>query len=240
MNADRPLPLVSVILATYNEAENIETMIHAILENVRDPVEVIVVDDDSPDLTWKIASDLGDVRVKVVRRIGTRGLASAINRGVIESSGEIVAWMDADLGMPADRLPSMIELTEEHDVVIGSRYVEGGQDIRPAFRVVTSQMVNRLASLVLGYGIRDYDSGFIVMRRSVLNMVTLSPSGYGAYFIELVHACCRKGLSVIEVPYSFRDRTRGESKSAAGPIHFLLTGAGYVIRIFATRFKRLD
>jgi dolichol-phosphate mannosyltransferase len=233
-------PLVSIILATYNESENIREMIGAILANVRDPLEVIVVDDDSPDLTWKIAGEIGDPRVKVIRRIGTRGLASAVNRGLIESSGEIIGWMDADLGMPAELLPSMIARLTDVDVAIGSRYVEGGQDARPPVRVITSRMINAMASLVLGYGIKDYDSGFIVMRRSVLDSVSLTPTGYGSYFIEFVYACCRKGLTVVEIPYTFRDRTRGSSKSAVGPIQFLLAGAAYGFRILTTRMKKID
>jgi dolichol-phosphate mannosyltransferase len=240
MTPTTSLPLVSVILATYNEAENIVDMIQAVLSNVRDPVEVIVVDDDSPDLTWKIAGEVDDPRVKIIRRVWTRGLASAVNRGLIESQGEIIAWMDADLGMPAELLPAMIERTKEVDVVIGSRYVEGGQDARPPIRVLTSRMINTMALLVLGYGIKDYDSGFIVMRRSVLNSVTLSPTGYGSYFIEFVYTCCRKGLTVFEIPYTFRDRTKGSSKSAIGPIQFLLAGAAYGLRILTTRIKRIE
>jgi dolichol-phosphate mannosyltransferase len=240
MSPKASAPLVSIILATYNESENIGEMIGAVLANVRDPVEVIVVDDDSPDLTWKIAGEIGDPRVKVIRRIGTRGLASAVNRGLIESTGEIIGWMDADLGMPAELLPSMIERTATVDVVIGSRYVEGGQDARPPIRVITSRMINAMAMIALGYGIKDYDSGFIVMRRSVLNSVSLTPTGYGSYFIEFVYACCRKGLSVVEVPYTFRDRTKGSSKSAIGPVQFLLAGAAYGLRILTTRIKKID
>ncbi len=92
--------LVSIILATYNESENIRDMIAAILAQVPDPVEVIVVDDNSPDQTWRIASELNDPRIKVIRRVNTRGLASAINRGIIESQGDFIGWMDADLCHP--------------------------------------------------------------------------------------------------------------------------------------------
>ena len=116
----------------------------------------------------------------------------------IESRGDVIGWMDADMSMNPAYLRDMIPLLDEHDVVIGSRYVEGGADIRPQFRVVTSFLVNRFANLVLGKGIHDYDSGFIVMRRSVLDSVTLLPYGYGAYFIELIYHCKRKGLSVHE------------------------------------------
>jgi len=233
-------PLVSIILATYNEQENILDMLDSIFEHVRQPVEVIVVDDDSPDGTWKIVQDLADPRVTVIRRQNVRGLASAINRGIIESRGDVIGWMDADMSMNPAYLRDMIPLLEEHDVVIGSRYVEGGADIRPRFRVVTSFLVNRFAHLLLGKGIHDYDSGFIVMRRSVLDSVTLLPYGYGAYFIELIYHCKRKGLSVHEFPYHFVDRVKGTSKSAPSIFSFLVTGLEYGFRIIVTRVRRFD
>ena len=235
-----PRGLVSIILATYNERENIADTVGAILAHVPDPVEVIVVDDDSPDLTWKVATDLGDPRVKVIRRTGARGLASAINRGIIESRGDIVGWLDADMSHPPGLLPAMLDRLGEYHVAVASRYVEGGQDNRSRMRVLTSRMINRLASLVLGYGIRDYDSGFIVLRRDVFDSVTLNPTGYGSYFIEFVYACRRKGLKVIELPYTFSDRTKGASKSAVNLWQFLTAGMAYGLRILSVRFKKLD
>jgi dolichol-phosphate mannosyltransferase len=208
-----PRGLISIILATYNESENIRDIIAAIFACLPDPVEIIIVDDDSPDLTWKIATDLSDPRVKVIRRMKTRGLASAINRGIIESQGAFIGWMDADMCHPPALLPSMLASPKECDVVIGSRYVKGGKDDRAPSRIVSSRFINRMASLVLGHGIQDYDSGFILMHRYVLDSVSLSPSGYGAYFIEFIYASCRKGLKVVEIPYTFTERTKGVSKS---------------------------
>jgi dolichol-phosphate mannosyltransferase len=232
--------LVSIVLATYNERENIREVITAILAALPDPLEIIVVDDDSPDLTWQIASELGDSHVKVIRRTRARGLASAINRGIIESSGDFIGWMDADTCHPPALLPAMLERLRECDVVIGSRYVEGGRDDRSFSRVITSRFINRMASFILGYGIHDYDSGFILMRREVLDAVSLIPSGYGAYFIEFIYACCRKGLKVLEIPYVFRERTRGVSKSAVNPLKFAIAGCAYVIRILKSRITKLD
>jgi dolichol-phosphate mannosyltransferase len=232
--------LVSIVLPTYNEKENIIEAVNNIIRHIGDPVEVIVVDDDSPDQTYRIVTEMGDERVKVIRRLRTRGLASAINRGIIESRGEIIGWMDADVSMPADLLPIMIENLGDHDVVIGSRYVEGGRDDRSRLRVITSRLINGLASLVLGYGIKDYDSGFIVMKRQVLDSVTLMPTGHGSYFIEFIYACCRKGLKVLEVPYTFRDREKGTSKSAPSLWQFLIAGAAYGFRIFIARVRPLD
>ena len=204
-------PCVSIVLATYNERENILDTIEAIFEHVKETVEIIVVDDDSPDETWKIASELNDPRVKVIRRVSTRGLASAFNRGIIESRGEIVGWMDADMCMPPAMLPGMIERLNDHDIVIGSRYVEGADDDRAQLRVMSSVLINRLAGLVLGYGIKDYDSGFVMLRRTVFDKVSIIPTGYGAYFIEFLYTCRKKGLTVYEMPYVFRDRAKGVS-----------------------------
>jgi dolichol-phosphate mannosyltransferase len=233
-------PKVSIILATLNERENIIELINGVFTALPESTEIIVVDDDSTDGTWQEVEKLADDRIKLIRRIHTRGLASAINRGIIESRGEIIGWMDCDLCMPPSLLPQMIALLDENDVVIGSRYVPGGEDNRSKTRVVTSRAVNRLANLVLGYGIRDYDSGFIVLKREVFNQVTLIPEGYGSYFIEFIYNCCRKGLKVHEFPYQFHDRTRGVSKSMPSMRSFIHTGIGYVNQIFSARLKRLE
>jgi len=232
--------MVSIILATYNERENIVDTIQGIFKHVPDPVEVIVVDDDSPDQTWKLAAELGDARVKVIRRVDTRGLASAFMRGIIESEGDIVGWMDADTCMPPALLPQMIDKTRDYDVVIGSRYAPGGKDDRAPLRVTASRLINRFAGLVLGYGIGDYDSGFVVLRRSVFNKVTIIATGYGAYFIEFLYTCRKKGLTVYEVPYVFTDRTRGVSKSAPSLVRFFTQGMGYVTRILLARLRHID
>jgi dolichol-phosphate mannosyltransferase len=232
--------LVSIVLATYNEREHILNSIAGIRSAVPPPLEIIVVDDDSPDGTWKLVADAGLTDVTLIRRVDTRGLASAFMRGIIESRGEIVGWMDADMSMPPTLLPQMIDLLTEADVVIGSRYAPGGEDVRHPLRRVSSVVINRFASLVLGHGVRDYDSGFVVLRRSVFDKVSIIPTGYGAYFIEFVYACCRKGLRVREVPYVFRDRASGVSKSLASVSRFAWLGAGYVYRIVRARFRTLD
>ncbi|MFN2387198.1 MAG: polyprenol monophosphomannose synthase [Thermoanaerobaculia bacterium] len=235
-----PDPRISIVLATFNERENIVDTIQSIFQHLGDSAEVIVVDDDSPDETWRLAQGLRHPRVKVIRRIGTRGLASAFNRGILESRGAVVGWMDADMCMPPAMLPRMIALLSEHDVVVGSRYAPGGGDDRHWVRVFSSRLINGLASVVLGQGIRDYDSGFVVLRRSVFDKVSLIPTGYGAYFMEFLYACRRKGLTVEEVPYVFRDRQKGISKSAPSLLRFLRTGLQYVTRIFVARLRQRD
>lgn len=233
-------PRVSIILATYNERENILDTIGSIFEHVKDPVEVIVVDDDSADETWKLVRDLNHSRVTIIRRVATRGLASAFNRGIIESRGQVVGWMDADMCMPPSMLPAMIEKLNEYDIVVGSRYAKGGKDDRATLRVISSRLINGLARLVLGFGIKDYDSGFVVLRRSVFDKVSIIPTGYGAYFMEFLYTCRKKGLTVYEMPYLFRDRAKGISKSAPSIYRFFKTGMQYVVRIFIARLRRID
>jgi dolichol-phosphate mannosyltransferase len=235
-----PDPRVSIVLATFNERENILDTIQSIFANLGDSAEIIVVDDDSPDQTWHLVEEIKHPRVKVIRRVGTRGLASAFNRGILESRGGVVGWMDADMCMPPDMLPGMTALLEKYDVVVGSRYAPGGKDDRVWLRVAASRAINALASLVLGYGIRDYDSGFVVLRRTVFDKVSLIPTGYGAYFMEFLYNCRRKGLTVHEVPYVFRDRQKGISKSAPSLLRFFRTGMQYVIRIFIARLRPKD
>jgi dolichol-phosphate mannosyltransferase len=233
-------PRVSIVLATYNERENILDTIQSIFDHVKDPVEVIVVDDDSKDETWKLVENLNDPRVVLIRRVATRGLASAFNRGIIESRGQVVGWMDADMCMPPSMLPAMIRKLDEFDLVVGSRYAPGGMDDRAALRVISSRLINGLAGLVLGYGIKDYDSGFVVLRRTVFDQVSIIPTGYGAYFMEFLYTCRKKGLTVFEMPYVFRDRAKGVSKSAPSIFRFFKTGMQYVYRIFRARLRRID
>jgi len=233
-------PRVSIVLATYNERENILDTIRSIFEHVNDPAEVIVVDDDSADKTWQLVEELKDPRVKLIRRVDTRGLASAFNRGIIESRGAVVGWMDADMCMPPSLLPEMIGKLDQYDIVVGSRYAPGGVDDRAALRVISSKLINGLAGLVLKYGIKDYDSGFVVLKRSVFDKVSIIPTGYGAYFMEFLYTCRKKGLTVYEIPYVFRDRAKGISKSAPSIWRFFKTGMQYVIRIFIARLRRID
>lgn len=228
--------MVSIILPTYNESENIITLIDALFANIKQPLEVIVVDDDSPDMTWKIAKECGKGGVKVIRR-NERGLSSAIDRGLKESQGDTVGWMDADMSMPPSALPAMLESLDRYDIVIGSRYVHGGKDARSFFRVVTSRIINWFAQALLGFDIKDYDSGFIVFKKNVLQKVQFpSKGGYGDYFIEFVFKCKKHGFKIKEIPYVFQDREKGESKTAGSLLGFFILGLGYLKRIISIRF----
>lgn len=240
MTEQLPVVSVSVVLPTLNESENIESVIVGILRNVPGSVEIVVIDDNSADGTSERVAALSLPQVRVIRRMGAGGLASAIARGVQESRGEVIVWMDADGGMPPAKLPEMIARLRDYDVCIGSRYVQGGADQRVWVRRYASIFINGLARRVLGCGIRDYDSGFVAVKRCVLDQVPIVPVGYGAYFIEFVYTACRKGFRVGEVPYVFRERTHGVSKSRPSLGQFAWLGCTYVTQIIGARWRCAD
>lgn len=231
--------MISIVLATYNESTNIRRMIEELLRAAPAQMEVIVVDDDSPDLTWQAAESLGRPEVRVVRRAGERGLASAFSRGIVEARGDFIGWMDADLGMPPSLLPALYRAVAEEgfDAAVGSRYAEGGRDDRSPVRVLSSRLINTLAGALLGRDFKDYTSGFALVKRSVLDAVPLAPGVYGEYFIEFIHRARRGGFAVREIGYHFRERTAGTSKTTSGGFGFLRKGLAYVLRIFQVRFR---
>ncbi|HNX90783.1 MAG TPA: glycosyltransferase [Candidatus Omnitrophota bacterium] len=229
---------VSIILPTFNEKDNIGALIDGLSDSVKvAELEIIVVDDDSPDMTWKIAQDMHRANVKVKRRQGERGLATAIACGLDISSGDVVGWLDADMCHPPAVMSEMLGLIGQYDIVIGSRYVPGGADKRGRLRVMTSRIINWFAGLMLGFEIKDYDSGFIVMKKDVFGKVDFPADGYGDYFIELMAKSKKAGFKIKEVPFVFFDRAKGESKSAGTIFDFCRLGFGYVWRIIKIRFK---
>lgn len=227
---------VSIVVPTYNEREHIADLVASLYANIQAPLEVIVVDDASPDGTADIVASLDYSGLRLIRR-KARGLAAAFNRGIIESTGDIIGWMDADMTMPAPVMNQLIEQLDEYHIALGSRYVEGGSDNRHPLRTAASRAINWLARTVLGGPVRDYDSGFVAIRREVFDYVTIIPFGYGEYFIEFLYDAYRSGLRIKEVGYAFRDRSVGVSKSAPSLIAFFVTGFRYVLRIFSLRIR---
>lgn len=232
-------PFVSIILPTYNEKDSIVKASRAILSNIKDPLELIVVDDDSPDETWKLVEELYDPRIKLIRRKNERGLATAINAGIKHSRGEVIAWFDCDMAGAAHKIAAMVAKLKDHDLVIGSRYVPGGQDQRAPFRACCSTVINRFASLVLGHGIKDYDSGFAVARRTIFNQIELKQAIFGEYFIEFVFDACRQGFKVTEMPYILTERSEGISKSTPNLWRFLKIGSGYGAKIIGLWWRSI-
>ncbi|HLC96377.1 MAG TPA: polyprenol monophosphomannose synthase [Candidatus Nanoarchaeia archaeon] len=222
--------MISVILPTYNESMNIREMIARIKKSVPD-AEIIVSDDNSPDKTWKVRGE----NVHVIRRMFNKGVGPAIWDGIKKAKGNILVWMDADLTMPPELIPRMVKSLQENDIVVGSRYVQGGKDKRSFIRVLTSRMINLFANLVLNFKVRDYDSGFIAAKREVLNTVGFQPKGHGEYCIEFLYKAGCKGYKIKEIGFVFTERKKGESKSAQYLSSILKYGVVYIKKILSLR-----
>jgi glycosyltransferase involved in cell wall biosynthesis len=207
---------VSIIIPTYNERENIERVVERCRDALADyRFEIVVVDDDSPDKTWRLVADSYEdaETVRIVRRTEESGLATAVSRGFDEASYECCAVIDADLQHPPEKLPELIEAFEDGaDIAIGSRHVAGGGvENWSRFRRVISRGAMTITKLALPptRGIADPMSGFFAIRRELIDDVALAPTGY-KILLEVLMKCDYE--HVVEIPYVFTERERGESK----------------------------
>jgi dolichol-phosphate mannosyltransferase len=208
-----------VCLPTYNEKDNVVPMVEAILAATPD-VDVLVIDDNSPDGTGKLADALAarEPRVKVLHRAGKEGLGKAYLAGfdrALREGYELVLEMDADFSHDPKYLPGMLAASREADLVLGSRAVPGVGTVK---LVVLRKIISRGGSLyartILGIGVRDLTGGFKCFHRRVLEAIdlpTVECSGY-AFQIELTYRTLRKGFRVKEIPIVFVDRRVGQSK----------------------------
>jgi dolichol-phosphate mannosyltransferase len=220
-----------LFLPTYNEAGNIERVVRAAaaqLERIAPgDWRVLVVDDASPDGTGRIADRLGREipGVEVLHRTVKEGLGRAYLAGfahALRGGAELVVVMDADFSHDPEHLPAMVAAARHSDLVLGSRYIEGGTIADwPPLRRLLSRLGSAYARRMLGVRVRDLTSGFRCVHRRVLTTVepsTLRAQGY-VFNIELTYRALRAGFDVHEVPICFRDRSAGESKMSL-PIAF--------------------
>ncbi len=239
MKAQSDVLDVSVVLPSYNERENIVEAIERISKAVGSNLkEIIIVDDNSPDGTWQLVEEYNHPKVRLIRRMNEKGLASALARGVEEAKGNFVVWMDCDLGLPPEDIPKLLAPLHEHDVVIGSRYVPGGKDNRTKTRAFMSTIFNLYAQLILGFYAKDYTAGFIAVKKEVTDAVPLSKEGFGEYFADFVYRAHKKGFKITEVGYEYNYRKGGTSKLDTGYARLVRFGWQYGLRILKIRFGK--
>jgi len=212
------VPAVTICLPTFNERDNIEAMLHALAPY---GVRVLVIDDNSPDGTGEIADRVASELdfVSVLHRPRKEGLGPAYIEGfhvALDAGAEYVITMDCDFSHDPADVPRLIAAAEAGaDVVIGSRYVEGGGTRNWGLgRRIVSAGGSFYARTILGMKIRDMTGGFRCFRRPVLEHIdvdTIETKGY-AFQIELTYRAVRAGFRVAEVPIVFTDRTMGQSK----------------------------
>ena len=209
---------VAVVIPTYNEAGNIVPLIEQIIQHVgaKYQLEVIVVDDSSPDGTARIALDrfVLDNRIRVIQRTEDKGLGSAVGHGMSLATSDVVVGLDADLTHNPSQIPDMVHVCERFDLVSGSRFAAGGS-MQDKAHYFSSFVFNLWIRILLGTQIQDNLAGFFVVRRHVLDELPHEKIffGYGDYFIRLLYFAQRSGSSVIEIPTHYTLRTSGSSKS---------------------------
>jgi dolichol-phosphate mannosyltransferase len=217
------------VVPTYNEAGSLPLLVDRLVKAFAGREwELVVVDDGSPDGTADIADGLGKTHpIKVVRRLGKAGLASAVVAGFGAAKGDVLLVMDADLSHPPEVAPQLADaLANGADLAVGSRYVAGGGVMDWPMK---RQLVSRVACLMgqVLVPVRDSTSGFFAMRRSVVDGVKLNPIGFKIGFEVMARGRYKK---VVEVPYTFRDRELGASKFGQREIVQYLQQLGQVAR----------
>jgi dolichol-phosphate mannosyltransferase len=227
-----------VVLPTYNERPNLERVAEGILAHPF--ASLLVVDDQSPDGTGEIAESLAarhPGRVEVMHRDGPRGLGLAYVDGLqhaLNSGAEAIGQMDADLSHDPAYLPSLISALDDHDVVIGSRYLRGVSVVNwPLHRLALSTFANRYIRLVTGLRPTDCTSGYRVWRRAALEQLSFDNSranGY-AFLTEMLYGAALAGCRIGEVPIVFVEREEGYSKvSSSVLLESLLTPWRLILR----------
>lgn len=210
---------VSVVLPTYNEEGNIERLIKALSEALKDyDYEVVVVDDASKDRTPKIIDKYAKKGVVVaVHRIGIRGIFSAIRDGIKMARGKTVVIMDADFSHPPAKVAELMRYADNYDVVSGSRFAKGGGINAPFTRKFATLLFNSVIRFILGLRITDWTGGFHAINKEKLKQLRFKyPAEWGEFDLELLYRARKKGFTIKEVPFYYSFREEGKSKSAEG------------------------
>jgi dolichol-phosphate mannosyltransferase len=211
-------PELSVVVPTFNERDNVVALFRKLETALAGRAwEVIYVDDNSPDGTWDVVRTLArqDARVRCIRRIGRRGLSGACIEGILASSAPCAAVIDADLQHDETQLPKMLALLQggEADLVVGSRYIEGGSaDSFDKQRAGFSMLATQVSKKLLRVDIADPMSGFFMIRRDRFEQLAPQLSTQGFKILLDVVATARGSLRIKEIPFTFGSRLHGESK----------------------------
>ena len=217
----------AIIIPTYNEAGNIEVLVEKILELELNNSKIIVIDDNSPDGTGEIAESLSEKfkgRIDVIHRARKLGLGSAYKEGfktALKEGAQTIITMDADLSHDPNAIPSMLGELKDNDLVIGSRYVEGGGIVGfPLWRLALSSIAQGLCRFFLGIKVHDSTTAFRAYKAKVIKSIkpdSIKSEGY-SFLIEVVFRSQKAGLKVSEVPIIFKARELGKSKVSQSEI----------------------
>jgi dolichol-phosphate mannosyltransferase len=211
-----------IVIPTYNEIENLPVLVEKLFKLPIPDAELLIVDDNSPDGTGKMADEFAlkkNGKVHVIHRSGKLGLGTAYVTGfkkALELGADRIVQMDADFSHPPEKLTEFMQAIQDHDLVIGSRYITGGSLDRdwPAWRKALSGFGNYYARTILGLKIQDVTAGFRMWRREALLQIPLERIGSNGYIfqVEMAYLASLLGFSVKEIPIYFAERKFGKSK----------------------------
>ncbi len=219
MTSKLPIVKALVVIPTYNEGENLPRIVPEVLAQ-DERIQILVVDDNSPDGTGQVADQLAaeNPRIHVLHRPGKQGLGKAYLAGfgwALERDYDRIIEMDADYSHHPKYLSPMLAASEDADLVLGSRYISGVNVINwPMSRLLLSYFANVYARIITGMTVRDLTGGFKCFRRSILEAINLNAihsNGY-AFQIEMSFRAHRRGFSIKEIAIVFADREHGQSK----------------------------
>jgi len=235
--------MISIILPTYNERDNIIPLMDSIDRTLHDkkinPYEIIVVDDNSPDGTSEEVKKYSkkNKKIRLITRKKERGLGSAIKTGIDESKGDYIVIMDTDFSHPPEFLKELINTINGSnlDVVIASRYVKGGEMNAERYKFLLSKALNCTLKIILNIKIKDLTGGYFIIKKSLLNKVNLDNifKGYGDYFFRLFYKLKKEKYSFREIPFRYERRKYGKSKTK-----ILEMGIKYIKTTILLRLKK--
>jgi dolichol-phosphate mannosyltransferase len=216
--------MISLIIPTYNEKENIKELVERIFKvSKRLNIEVIIVDDNSPDGTAEIIKFLSKkYKIKLLERPKKLGLTSAVLDGLKLSKGDIIGVMDADLSHSPEKIPEMINLLKNNDIVIASKFVKDGKvEGQSLLKYSMSRISIIIAKLFLDIRVKDPASGFFFCKRKIFENTKFKSTGFKILLSILVK---NKNKKIKEIPYTFVERKRGKSKlNFREVINYLIT-----------------
>ena len=232
--------LKSILLCTFNESESISAAVNVIEKKI-DNCEIIIVDDNSTDGTLNKLKELQFKKnVKILIRKKNKGLASAFLRGIMLANGEYIGWIDTNMNYLIEKFKFMEDLLngDDIDIVVLSRYVENGGDERDFLRRFSSKYLNKFCKFIYRSKINDFSSGIFLMKKKILDEVSIIGYGHGDFFIEFLHNIEKKGFKIKELPYiQKKDTLPINSKSAPNIFKFVLYGVQYFLRIINSVFR---
>ena len=232
--------LKSILICTYNEETSVLKAIKDIKNKIADS-EIILIDDNSSDSTLeKINNSSYNKEIKLIIRKKQKGLASAFLRAIIESNGGLIGWIDTNMTYLLDKFKEMEKqlLNGHADIVVLSRYVNEGGDERNFLRSFSSKILNKFCKLIYRSKINDFSSGIFLMKKEILNEVSVLGYGHGDFFIEFLYNIEKRGFKIIEMPYVQKKEIEPiNSKSAPNIFKFAKYGIQYFIRIIISKFR---